>query len=223
MLSTCDLLAVPCCSSSPPSCHTVVPHTGEERQEDDSMGWMFPALQLCQWLDFESCVCKGDLKVQLAATGMSVGMFLKTFSGLAFHHSVSHKHISSTQRCSSSYKWLSPTKAAVLWRLPNPAQPPSLREGSTPLLKNATTSNTGKATAFKHPSFNSIAMILFFQNSPCHLHFFIFTEVSSYNAYKYTNSFIFIFNKSFKPQRLKIFSTMVNFSLQVTVCNKTPL
>lgn len=113
MLSTCNLLAVPCCSSSPPSCHTVVPHMGEERQEDDSMGWMFPALQLCQWLDFESCVCKGDLKVQLAATGMSVGMFLKTFSGLAFHHSVSHKHISSTQRSSSSYKWLSPTKAAV--------------------------------------------------------------------------------------------------------------
>lgn len=147
-------------------------------------------------------------------------MFLKTFLGSAFHHSLSHKQISSTQWCSSSYKWLPPTKASVLWRLPNPAQSPSLREGSTSLLTNATTSNTGKATAFKHPSFNSLATILFCQNSPFCLHFFIFTEVSSYNAYKYTNSFTFIFSNSFNPQRLKIFSTMVNFSLEVKACNK---
>lgn len=93
----------------------------------------------------------------------------------------------------------------------------SLLESSQHVLTNVTTSNTGRAAAFKHLSLSSIAVFLFCQDSLCHLHFFILTEVSSYTAYKNTNSFTFIFNESFKPERLEIFSTKVYFAPEIGV------
>lgn len=126
----------------------------------------------------------------------------------------SYLHLpSSSQLSKNSYL----ITAAVLWRLTHSAQPPSPREGSMSLLTDATTSNAGRAATFKHWSLSSIAMLLFCQSSLCCWCFFILSEVSCCNAYKYTNSFTFIFNESFKPQRLEIFSTMMYFALEVIV------
>lgn len=148
-------------------------------------------------------LCQSVLKA------VSVG----AYQGVASPHLINNTGVSYTHRCSSS-EWPYLTKVAVLLRLPNP---PSLRGASMSSLTNATTSNTGRAAAFEHLSLSSTAVFLFCQGSLCHLHFFILTEVSSYNAYKNTNSFTFIFNESFKPERLEIFSTMVYFALEIGV------
>lgn len=125
---------------------------------------------------------------------VSVGAYQR----VASPHLMNNTEVSSMHRCSSSSEWLYLTKAAVLLRLPDP---PSLRGASMSSLTNAITSNAGRAAAFKHLSLSSIAVFLLCQGSLCHLHFFTLTEVSSYNAYKNTNSFTFIFNESVKPER----------------------
>lgn len=149
-------------------------------------------------------LCQSVLKA------VSVGAYQR----VASPHLINNTEVSSMHRCSRSSEWLYLTKAAVLLRLPDP---PSLRGASMSSLTNAITSNAGRAAAFKHLSLSSIAVFLLCQGSLCHLHFFILTEVSSYNAYKNTNSFTFIFNESVKPERLEIFSTMVYFALEIGV------
>lgn len=155
-------------------------------------------------------LCQSVLKA------VSVGAYQR----VASPHLMNNTEVSSMHRCSSSSEWLYLTKAAVLLRLPDPL---SLRGASMSSLTNAITSNAGRAAAFKHLSLSSIAVFLLCQGSLCHLHFFTLTEVSSYNAYKNTNSFTFIFNESVKPERLEIFSTMVHFALEIGVMKQKKL